>query len=248
MAEARIGTVDIPERMDRARYFRELDFLELSALFAGPLKPSVLAAWAEVAPKGSLALVAPFVLTHRKPPKAAKLWTHDPTTGDFRDSAPGRVALAELRKAVDQLGASHVVFKSPPLFAASQANRDQLVRFFGELATEEAVGAPRVWVPDGLWDLRTAITFASELGVLCAFDPLVRDPGQPPEVHYDLDVSALYLRIAGLGRTGPLRSERQDDLLMLLEHYEAVPAAIAFESPERWKDARNLKKALEAAV
>ncbi|HVK83035.1 MAG TPA: hypothetical protein VM513_02960 [Kofleriaceae bacterium] len=248
MAEARIGTVDIPERMDRARYFRELDFLELSALFAGPLKPSVLAGWAEVAPRGSLALVAPFVLTHRKPPKAAKLWTHDATTGDFRDSAPGRVALAELRKAVDQLGASHVVFKSPSLFAASQANRDQLARFFGEVATEEAVGAPRVWIPDGLWDLRTAITFANELGVVCAFDPLVRDPGQPPEVHYDLDVSALYLRIAGLGRTGPLRSERQDDLLMLLEHYEDVPATIAFESPERWKDARNLKKSLEAAV
>ena len=248
MAEARIGTVDIPERMDRARYFRELDFLELSALFAGPLKPSVLAGWAEVAPRGSLALVAPFVLTHRKPPKAAKLWTHDATTGDFRDSAPGRVALAELRKAVDQLGASHVVFKSPSLFAASQANRDQLARFFGEVATEEAVGAPRVWIPDGLWDLRTAITFANELGVVCAFDPLVRDPGQPPEVHYDLDVSALYLRIAGLGRTGPLRSERQDDLLMLLEHYEDVPATIAFESHERWKDARNLKKSLEAAV
>lgn len=248
MAEARIGTVDIPDRKDRARYFKELDFLELSALFAGPLKPSAISGWAEIAPKGSLALVAPFVLTHRKPPKAAKLWAHDATTGDFRDSAPGRVALAQLRSAVDQLGASHVVFKSPALFAASTANRDALKKFFGEVATEEAVGCARVWVPDGLWDLRTAITFATELGVICAFDPLVRDPGQPPEVHYDLEVSELYLRIAGLGRTGPLRSERQDDLLMLLEHYEDVPATIAFESPERWKDARNLKKSLESAL
>ncbi|MDX2088525.1 MAG: DUF72 domain-containing protein [Kofleriaceae bacterium] len=248
MAEARIGTVDIPARTDRARYFRELDFLELSALFAGPLKPSALASWAAIAPKGSLALVAPYVLTHRKPPKAAKLWPSDPTTGDFRDSAPGRVALAQLRAAVDQLGASHVVFKSPPLFAASAANRDTLKKFFGEIATEETVGAPRVWVPDGLWDLRTAIAFAAEIDVICAWDPLVRDPGQPPEVHYDLDVSELYLRIAGLGRTGPLRSERQDDLLMLLESYEDAPATIAFESPERWKDARNLKKSLEGAV
>lgn len=248
MAEARIGTVDIPDRTDRARYFRELDFLELSALFAGPLKPSALASWAEIAPKGSIALVAPYVLTHRKPPKGAKLWPNDPTSGDFRDSAPGRVALAQLRAAVDQLGASHVVFKSPPLFAASAANRDTLKKFFAEVATEEALGAPRVWVPDGLWDLRTAITFAAEIDVICAWDPLVRDPGQPPEVHYDLDVSELYLRIAGLGRTGPLRSERQDDLLMLLESYEEVPATIAFESPERWKDARNLKKSLEGAV
>lgn len=246
MAAARIGTVDIPDRMDRARYFKELDVLELSALFAGPLKPSALAGWASVAPKGAIALVAPFVLTHRKAPKAAKLWAHDATTGDFRASAPGRVALAQLRTAVDQLGAAHVVFKSPPLFAASTANRDQLKQFFGELATEEAVGAARVWVPDGLWDLRTAIAFANELGVICAWDPLVRDPGQPPEVHYDLDVSELYLRIAGLGRTGPLRSERQDDLLMLLEHYEDMPATIAFESPSRWADARNLKNSRSA--
>lgn len=248
MAKPRIGTVDLPDRMERARYFRELDALELSALFAGPLKPSVLTKWAASAPKGTVALVAPWVLTHRKAPKGAQLWEHDATVGDFRDSVHGRAALAQLHAAVVQLGASHVVFRSPSLFAASAANRETLKKFFGEIATEEAVGAPRVWVPDGLWDLRTAITFAGELGVICAFDPLVRDPGQPPEVHYDLDVSELYLRIAGLGRSGPLRSERIDDLVMLLEHYEDLPTTIAFESPARWADARNLKKTLEDSV
>lgn len=242
--DTRIGTVDIPDRIDRAKYFKELTYLELSGLFAGPLKPSVIAKWAAIAPKGSIGLVAPWVLTHRKAPKAEKLWAHDATVGDFRDSAPGRVALVELASAVSQLGASHVIFRSPSLFAASAANRDALKKFFGEIATEEALGATRVWLPDGLWDLRTAIAVAKELDVLCAFDPLVRDPGQPPEVHYDLDVSALYLRIAGLGRSGPLRTERQDDLVVLLEHYENVPATIAFESPSRWQDARNLRKAL----
>jgi len=196
----------------------------------------------------STATHPPFVPRHPKPPKSLNLGTNAPTTGDFRDSAPGRVALAQVDAAVTELGASHAIFLSPPLFAASAANRKQMATFFGEIATEEAVGAPRVWVPDGLWDLRTAITFAKEIGVLCAFDPLVRDPGQPPEVHYDLDVDALYWRIAGLGRTGPIRSERIDDLVMLLEHYEGMPATIAFDSPSRWNDARNLKKALEDGV
>ena len=248
MTSARIGTVDLPDRMERERYFRELSFLELSALFAGPLKPSSLAKWAAAAPKGALALVAPWVLTHRKAPKATTVWPHDATVGDFRDSAPGRAALTELHAAVELLDAAYVVFRSPALFAASAANRDTLKKFFGEIATEEAVGTARVWVPDGLWDLRTAIAFANELGVICAFDPLVRDPGQPHEVHYDLDVTSLYLRIVGLGRSGPLRSERMDDLVMLLEHYEDLPAAIAFESPSRWADARNLKKTLEGAI
>lgn len=246
--DTRIGTVDMPERVERERYFRELTFLELPALFAGPLKPSLLAKWAEVAPKGTLGLVAPWVLTHRKAPKAEKLWPHDATVGDFRDSELGRAALVVFSAAVEQLGAACAVFMSPPLFAASAANRATLSKFFGEIATEEAVGAPRVWVPDGLWDLRTAITFAKELGVQCAFDPLVRDPGQPAEVHYGLDVQALYLRVSGGGRTGPLRSERLDDLVSLLEAYEDIPATIAFESPARWADARNLKKTLEGAL
>ena len=59
MAAARIGTVDIPDRTERERYFAELTYLELSALFAGPLKPGALAKWADVAPKGVIGLVAP---------------------------------------------------------------------------------------------------------------------------------------------------------------------------------------------
>ncbi|MEJ7600009.1 MAG: hypothetical protein WKG01_19030 [Kofleriaceae bacterium] len=204
-----------------------------------------IAKWAEVAPKGAIGLVAPFVLTHRQPPASAKPWDHDATTGDFRDSPSGRVALTRLREAVDQLGASCVVFRSPSLFAASAANRDQLKKFFGEIATTEAVGTERVWVPDGLWDMRTAIMFAKEIGITCAIDPLVRDPGQPPEVHYDLEVDSLYFRISGLGRSGPIRNERQEDLAALVEHYEGLPITIAFDSPSRWQDARNLKQMLE---
>ncbi|HEU0030962.1 MAG TPA: hypothetical protein VFQ53_10020 [Kofleriaceae bacterium] len=247
MTHTRIGTVDLPDRINRERYFRELTYLELSVLFAGPVKPSVLAKWKEVAPARSIGLVAPWVLTQRQPPKAARLWDHDATVGDFRDSAPGRKALADLKAAVDQLEAACVVFRSPALFAASAANRDALRRFFGEVATPEAIGVERVWIPDGLWDVRTAVTFATELGVTCAFDPLVRDPGQPLESYYDFEVTRLYFRITGLGRSGPIRSERQEDLAEVLEHYEKVPASIAFDSPSRWQDARNFKKLLQEA-
>jgi uncharacterized protein YecE (DUF72 family) len=247
MPEARIGTVDIPDRTERERYFAELSYLELSALFAGPLKPAALAKWADVAPKGAIGLVAPWVFSHRRAPEAQRLWRHDATAGDFRDSAPARDALGPFRAAIDALGAVHAVFRSPPLFAPSAVNRDRLRAFFGELATEEAIGTSRVWIPDGLWEPRAAAAFATELGVLCALDPLVREPGQPPDIYYDLEVPALYLRISGLGRSGPLRSEQQEDLAALVEHYEDRSITIAFESPSRWQDARNLKKLLEGA-
>jgi uncharacterized protein YecE (DUF72 family) len=242
----RIGTVDIPDRIERSRYFRDLSYLELSALFAGPQKPGSLAKWTDFAPAGAIGLVAPFVLTHRSAPKSAKNWEHDATTGDFRDSALGRAALAQFAEAVKAVNAGFAVFHSPSLFAPSQANRDRLTQFFGEVATQDAVGGvKRVWVPDGLWETRSAVKLATELGVLCAFDPLVRAPEDPPEIYDGLEVDELYLRITGLGRSGPIRTEKQEDLLELLMAYAGRPVTIVFESPSRWADARNLKKLLE---
>jgi uncharacterized protein YecE (DUF72 family) len=229
--------------MERERYFREMSYLELSALFPGPLKPSVLAKWAETAPPHTLGLVAPFPLTHRKPPTATKLWSHDATSGDFRASEPARETLAPLRQAVDALHAACVVFRSPETFSPSAANRDALHHFFSELATAGAVGTERVWIPGGLWEVRPAAKLATELGVTLAFDPLLREPGDPLEIYFDLEVTALYLRIEG-SRAGTIRNERLDDLADVVEHYAALPTTVAFASSERWQDARNFKKLL----
>ncbi|MBA2543099.1 MAG: hypothetical protein H0V17_25890 [Deltaproteobacteria bacterium] len=241
-----IGTVDLPDRLERERYFRELDYLELSMLYAGPLKPGVIAKW-KAAPPKSIGLVAPWVLTDRVAPKAPRVWDHDATVGAFRDSAPGRAALAAYKSVLTDLDCACAVFRSPSVFAASAANRDLMTKFFGEVATAETLGVPIVWIPDGLWDPMTAITFARELGVTCAFDPMVREPGQSPEMFYDLDVESLYFRISGLGRAGAIRSERQEDLAMLIESYESVPVTVAFDSPQRWQDARNFRKLLAAS-
>lgn len=248
MPDLRTGTVDIPERVERDRYFQELPYLELSALFAAPLKPAPLARWRELAPPGALGLVAPWVLTQRKPPRADRLWHHDATVGDFRDSAHGRSALSAFREAVIAVSASHAIFLSPPLFAPSTVHRDQLRMFFSEVATPETVGAKRVWVPDGLWEPRAAVAFATELGVICAIDPLVIEPGHPEEQYEDLDAPELYFRVTGLGRSGPIRSEKLEDLAVLVEHYEEIELTVAFASAARWQDARNFKKLLEGAA
>lgn len=242
-----IGTVDVPAKIDRDRYFRELSYLELSALFAGPLKPSSMAKWAEV-PRGTIGLVAPFPLTHRKPPAGAKLWSHDATSGDFRDSEPARAAMQPLREAIESVGARAVIFRSPESFSPSAANRDVLRKFFAEIATRELLGkVARVWLPGGLWEVRSAAKLASELDVTLAFDPLVREPGEPPEVHDELEVSSLYLRPEGAGRAGMIRNERLEDLAALVEQYQDqnVPLVVSFASPERWQDARNFLKLLE---
>jgi hypothetical protein len=244
MAAVRIGTVDIPARVEREHYFRELSYLELSALFTGPLKLSALSRWKAVAPEHTLGLVAPWVLTHRSAPGPGVSWPPDATGGSFRDSPQARATVARLHEAVTAVTASQVVFRSPTLFAPSVAHRELLARFFGEVATEEAVGAPRVWIPDGLWEPRAAVSFATELGVTCALDPLVHDPGRPDEDYEDLQAPALYFRIDGLGHAGPIRNELLEDLAALVEHYQDIDLTIAFCSPARWQDARNFKKLL----
>jgi uncharacterized protein YecE (DUF72 family) len=210
-------------------------------LFAGPAKPSTLTKWAEAAPEGAIGLVAPFPLTHRKPPTGTKLWPHDATSGDFRGSGAAQDTLAPLREAASMLKAGKIVFRSADSFSPSATNRDALRKFFTEIATFDC---ERVWIPGGLWNVPTAVKMAGELGVTVAIDPLVREPGNPLEAFFDLEVSALYLRIEG-GRSGTLRSEALEDLAALIEAYADLPITIAFASPERWADARNLKKLLE---
>lgn len=234
----------MPPRVDRERYFRELSYLELSLLFAGPVKPGALSKWAAVAPPGSIGLVAPFSLTHRKPPSGAKLWPHDASTGDFRISDTARAAFDALCEAAKTLRARCVVFRSPDTFSPSAANRDALRRFFGELATAEALGAERVWVPGGLWEPRSAVKLATEIGVTCAVDPLVRAPGEEVDPFEHLEADSLHFRIEGAGRTGTIRNERLEDLAALLETYEDRPRTVVFASPQRWADARNFKKLL----
>lgn len=242
-APLRIGTVDIPARVERERYFAELTYVELSVLFAGPAKPSTLAKWADDAPDDTIGLVAPFPLTHRKPPTGTKLWPHDASTGEFRDSPISRATLAPLTAAAAQLKAHSIVFRSPESFSPSAANRDLLKRFFGEIATFEI---PRVWIPGGLWNVRTAVKLAGELGVTCAFDPMVREPGEPAEIHYDLEADSLYLRIESAGRSGTMRPEKLDELADLVTSYEDRELTVVFASSERWSDARNFKKLLDA--
>ncbi len=212
---AQVGTVDIPERVERAQYFRELPYLELSVLFD---KESTRDKWAAVAPKGVIGLVAPSAL-----------------------AAEG---LDRLGVTIRALGACCAVFRSPNLFAPSQANRDRLRQFFTETASAEQIGTDRVWVPDGLWETRAAVKLATELGVICAFDPMVRAPGEPPEIYDELDAPSLYFRVEALGRAGTLSDEHLEDLAALVEHYGDRAVRVVFASRERWRDARNFKKLL----
>jgi hypothetical protein len=237
MGSVRVGTVDLPARAGWDRYFGALTYLELSGLFAAPVKTATMSRWKAAAPPRTLGLVAPWPITHRKPPVGPRGWSSDAASGEYRDGEAAREAVSALAAAAVRLEAAAVVFQSPADLSPSTATRDHLTAFFTGIAPASVFGgAERVWIPGGLWEPATALAFAEQLGVVCAVDPFVSDPEHPlPPLP-----SQVYLRPTGLGRSGVLSADRLDELHQLLDGTDS--AIVAFATGERLKDALNLAK------
>jgi uncharacterized protein YecE (DUF72 family) len=237
MGSVRVGTVDLPARAGWDRYFGTLTYLELSGLFVAPVKTATMSRWRAAAPPRSLGLVAPWPITHRKPPAGPRGWSSDAWSGEFRDGPAAREAIAALAAAATRLEAAAVIFQSPADLSTSAATREHLTQFFTELAPAASFGgAARVWIPGGLWEPASALAFAEKLDIVCAVDPFVTDPEHPlPPLP-----ATTYLRPTGLGRSGVLSADRLDELSQLVAGTDT--AMVAFATGERLKDALNLAK------
>ena len=252
MSEIRIGCADLPPGNVRERYFNQMSYLESSLWLTGPVKAATWKKWT-TSPAGALGLVAPVVITHPSgrsgPEHSYKVPRESGVAGDLRDTPAVREHVALLAKVAAEAKASAVVFHTPAAFSPSQTNRDAVRRFFGETAPAEMFGgATRVWRPDGLWEPTTAVKLATEVGVICAVDPLIEDPGGTPPSFYDeLPGDSVYLRISGLGK--PSRKLPVHDIERLVEILVTKDRSwVVFATAERFRDARSLKNLILAAA
>jgi hypothetical protein len=212
-----VGTADLPQGVGWERYFAKLSFVETTALVPGPVRAAVVAKWRAAAPgPGSFALVGPAIGS---------------------DLGPFLAAAAVLEP-------SALVFRTPASFSPSANNRDLLRRFFEELP---AVGdAVRVWQPDGLWDTRTAVKLAGDLGVVFGVDPLVRDQTrEPADFFATLETNELYFRVTGLGRGGrKLSSSQAEELNEIVAAYER--SWVIFATADSLADAARFARGLRS--
>lgn len=230
MAEVvHVGCADLPTGKGWERYFEKLSFVETSILLRKPPRPSVLAKWRAAAPgAGAFSVVAPPIVER--------------PLGVAGGTAP-------VVAAAQALEAGAVVFRTPPTFSPSAANRDTLRRFFGEVAHEGTFGAAvRAWHPDGLWEVRTALKLANELGVVLVADPFVRDATRdPPDLYATLETSDVYFRVTGMGRgqrrLGPAQLEELADATSAYER-----AWVVFATVDAFVDATRFQRTLGAVI
>jgi uncharacterized protein YecE (DUF72 family) len=239
-----VGCAGLPRGLGWPRYFLRLPYLELGALLAGPVRSTVLRRWRAVAPsKGAFGVVAPSVITHTPGPRGfgSRGWPVPPgrshEVGAFRATEPVATGHAAHLHALELLDASAAVYRTPPDFSPSAANREAMRRFFSEVMTTEAAGARlRVWHPSGLWEPPVAHAFARELGILCALDPLGADPTNEHTAWWDsLEGDDAYFSIAGLGRGRRTPPDRLEELAAIAARFQR--AWVVFATSEPFPDA-----------
>lgn len=221
-----VGCSELPERVSRESYFRQLSLLESTAFTKTPPSTKTIKGWRKKSPEhAAFTLVAPPALIDPDS-KNDKLAT------DFFDASQKLITEA-------------VVFRSGDLFSPSASNRDYIKSFFKNIADSKVLASQPVWIPGGLWDLETAMKLVEELDVVLAFDPLANDAlGENIDVHARLLVGKpAYLRIGQLGHTRS-RFEPQQ-LEELAERLQFVDKAwVIFHHKGKFSDSVSFQKLL----
>ncbi len=239
-----VGCAGLPRGLGWPRYFQRLPYLELGAMLAGPIRSTVLRRWRAATPNPrSFGVVAPAIITHTPGPRGfgPRGWPVVPgrahEVGGFKDGEATRAAVAAHLTAIEVLDAAAAVYRTPPDFSPSAANRDAMRRFFAEQAPAELLGdRVRVWHPSGLWEPPVAAALAQELGILCALDPLGADPTNEHTAFFaDLAGDEAYFVISGLGRGRRTPPDRLEELAEIANRFQR--AWVVFSTSEPFPDA-----------
>jgi uncharacterized protein YecE (DUF72 family) len=239
-----VGCAGLPRGMGWPRYFQRLPYLELGALLAGPVRSTVLRRWRAAANNpGAFGVVAPAPITHSPGPRGygQRGWPVPPgrpqDVGNFRETtAVASTVIAHLH-ALELLDASAAIYRTPPDFSPSAANREAMRKFFGEVMTAEAAhGRARVWHPSGLWEPPAAYAFAKELGIICALDPLGADPTNEHAAWWPtVEGDDAYFAISGLGRGRRTPPDQLEALAEVAGQFQR--AWVVFSTSEPFPDA-----------
>ncbi len=217
----------------REAYWHVADLVELLGPHHGAPKRAPLRKLRKQAgPDKGIIVVASQLVTHPAEDPAFRFDRQAMPSGPcglLRDTEAVAAGWQSTVQAAEACEAQGVLLRTPPAFTPSTAHRAALARFT-EAALADLSGRALAWDPAGLWEPEEAAALATELGLVCAVDPLRDEPAEGP---------LAYFRLRGLLRYS------DDDLLDVLEHAADFDRAwVLFDHPDRLRDAKRAKRLL----
>ena len=244
----RIGCAEIPGGVLKKRYFESFNFIERSDTFFNLPATATCTRWRQgLSPEVTTSIVAWQPITHDPHDGYPRLQKALPETqlreaGLLGDTPFVREAVEKTLTCARALNATAVVFQTPATFSPSAYHRERLLSFFQNVATSKQFEPiVRVWQPQGLWETAASASLARDAGVCLACDPIAIDPlGEPMQFYYDLDMPAVYFRIAGLGQKRGTSQTSLRELANLSSRFD--DAWVVFTGPDRYRQALAFKR------
>jgi uncharacterized protein YecE (DUF72 family) len=224
--DIRIGTVGFP--IVRSSVLAQVDIVELTEGYEIPPLKSTGRRWRAKTPQRvAYSLQLPRYLFETPSPNSSLPGDRD-AYGGFRVSEENLGLWKRAMDFAEGVGAQTLVLKTPASFSPTKGNTEALCGFF---AAVDRAGRQLVWEPSGIWEPRSAASFAGSLDVIVAVDPLRDEPPQGETAYFRLGP------FAAMGtRLGTYDLERLADAAAPFETVTYV-----FETLRALDDARNLK-------
>ncbi|MEZ4380239.1 MAG: hypothetical protein R3A79_02750 [Nannocystaceae bacterium] len=156
--------------------------------------------------------------------------------GLLQDNAEVRQAWEITRQCALALEAKQLVLRTPASFTPSSLYRQRLREFAAERVVE---GFELVWEAEGLWEPKTTLPVARELG-LTTIIPAVDGTGRP----FKGSLERRWLRVDGAGATTRMRPALAEALLLAIDERDE-PATILFGGPRGYANLRAFAKTVE---
>lgn len=235
----KVGCCGFP--VSRGRYYRNFVCVEVQQTFYEPPKEETLKKWRKDAPEGfEFTLKAWQLVTHDpKSPTYKRLQTKIPEQkkgnyGFFRPTEEVLEAWEITKKAALLLGASFVVFQSPPSFKPTQESVSNLRAFFGQI---DRAGLLLGWEPRG-WPRELVGQLCKELGLVHVVDPFVEESAWGEIIYWRLH-----------GRGGYNYQYSDDELRWLAERLDpGRKAYVMFNNTKMYEDALRFAELLSRGL
>lgn len=232
MTKIYFGCNEIPRHWDQ--YFAQCNAVELDlSELDNPPRIKTLNRWRVNSPRGFA-----FML-HADPAVSSELMKASAKdNAELSDSLrAGWKTTLERAKA---LAARAIIVRTPPSFAPGQIERALIERFSSQLASE--FSRPVIWEARGMWQTETTRPWATDLGLVYAYDPFlaIRD-----EIGLSVGDGGFILN----ERAGMRREFDRYDIRGLLDalgSYDRV--YVMLRGRFKWQHARHFKEQLNYEV